>query len=341
MEHPTEVDSITKPTPLIDSFGRLHTSLRISVTDRCNLRCTYCMPEKNPDFFPKDQLLSFEELLRVSRLLVEHCGIQDIRITGGEPLVRKDLPTFVQLLSSIPNLKDLSLTTNGILLKEHAKDLSRAGLKRLNISLDTLSADVFKMITRRDELQRTLEGIEAAIQAGFDSIKLNALAIRGITEQEICRLVEYASNNSLVIRFIEYMPLDSDQNWERQNVLDGDAILGILEKSFGRVKSIDRKDLSQPAEEFLIGTQRIGIIRSVTHPFCNQCNRLRITADGAIRNCLFAKDELNFKQELRNGISDEKLIEMFRSSVAAKAKSHGINHDSFLPPSRPMYAIGG
>ena len=311
------------------------------MTDRCNIRCTYCMPEHNPAFIPKDQLLSFEEILRVSRLLVERCGIRDIRITGGEPLVRKGLSKFVKLLSEIPSLQDLSLTTNGILLREQAGDLYRAGLKRLNISLDTLSPEVFKKITRRDDLNRTLDGIKAAIEVGFESIKLNALAIHGITEQEVCRLVDYASENQLLLRVIEYMPLDSDQNWQRQDVLDGEQLLTILKKEFGLIQAIQRDDPSQPAEEFLIGTQRIGIIRSVTHPFCGQCNRLRITADGAVRNCLFAKNELSFKQELRGGMDDDGLVQMFQACVAAKAKGHGIEDDHFQPPIRPMYSIGG
>ncbi len=341
MEDHKQFKHFSKLSPLIDSFGRVHTSLRLSVTDRCNIRCTYCMPESNPVFFPKDQLLTFEEMARVCTLLIERCGIRDIRITGGEPLVRKDLAKFIQLISVIPHLQDLSLTTNGILLTENAHALSRAGLKRLNISLDTLSEDVFQRITRRAGLDRTLRGIETAISAGFDSIKLNALAIRGITEFEVCDLVQYASENGLLIRFIEYMPLDADQNWRRNNVLDGDELLSILGKKFGSIEPIPREDPAQPAEAFLVGEHRVGIIRSVTHPFCNQCNRLRITADGAIRNCLFAKDETYFKSQLREGISDDDLIKIIQSCVSAKAKSHGINHASFQPPDRPMYAIGG
>ncbi len=327
--------------PLIDSYGRIHTSLRLSVTDRCNIRCTYCMPETNPKFFAREELLTFEELERVASLLVQRCGIRDIRITGGEPLVRKNLSELVAKLAGIPELKDLSLTTNGLLLRDHAEDLKRAGLQRLNISLDTLSGDTFKKITRREGLEQTLEGIEQAVKVGFSSIKLNALAIKGITEKEICRLVQYASAHGLTIRFIEYMPLDTDRAWQRENVLDGDQILSILKAKFGRVTPLERRESSQPAEEFKIGDQHVGIIRSITQPFCNQCNRLRITADGSLRNCLFAEDEVSFKQRLREGINDDQLVEMFRLSVAAKAAAHGINDSTFRQPNRPMYAIGG
>ncbi len=337
-----EEDHLSPPSyPLIDRFGRIHTSLRISVTDRCNIRCTYCMPELEPAFFPKSELLTFEEITRLSSLLVDQCGITDIRITGGEPLVRKDLHRLIERLADIPKLKDLSLTTNGLLLKNHAHHLMKAGLKRINISLDTLSEDVFKNLTRRTGLKNTLEGIESAIQSGFQNIKLNALAIRGITEDEVCRLVEYASSNGLMIRFIEYMPLDSDRNWQRRDVLDGDELLAILSNHFGEVKEIPRADLSQPAEDFHVGPHRVGIIRSVTKPFCGRCNRLRITADGAVRNCLFSDKEVSLKTHIRNGATDSELLELFQECVVTKEKSHGISDEAFRQPERPMYAIGG
>ncbi len=299
------------------------------------------MPETDAVFFPKDELLSFEEIERLARLLVERCGIRDIRLTGGEPLVRKDLPQLVRMLSGIRELKDFSLTTNGILLTEHALALRNAGLKRLNISLDTLSEKVFQKITRRPGLQQTLDGIEQAIACKFNTIKLNALAIKGITENEVCRLAEFASQRKLTLRFIEYMPLDTDRSWQRTDVLDGDQLLGILKKNFGTPTPIERDDPSQPAEEFLIGGNRVGIIRSVSQPFCEQCNRLRITADGAIRNCLFSNDEVSLKRALRNSAGDDQLIELFQASVRTKAASHGIQEDGFRPPERPMYAIGG
>lgn len=337
-----EENRLSPPSyPLIDRYGRTHTSLRISVTDRCNIRCTYCMPELDPVFFSRSELLTFEEITRISTLLVDHCGVEDIRITGGEPLVRKDLHVLIERLSAIRKLKDLSLTTNGLLLKNHAKNLMEAGLKRINISLDTLSEEVFKSLTRRTGLKNTLEGIESAIETGFKNIKLNALAIRGITEKEICGLVEYASSNGLVIRFIEYMPLDSDRNWKRGDVLNGDDLLKILAHHFGDIREIPRPDASQPAEDFLVGDHKVGIIRSVTKPFCGQCNRMRITADGAIRNCLFSNKEVSFKTHMREGATDDELLELFATCISAKERSHGISNEAFRPPDRPMYAIGG
>lgn len=328
-------------TPLIDRFGRVHTSLRLSVTDRCNIRCFYCMPEVDAEFVDKSRLLSFEELERLARLLVQRCGIRDIRLTGGEPLVRRQLDRLIRLLAAIEGLEDLSLTTNGILLADQAASLRDAGLKRINISLDTLDEAVFRRISRRSGLEKTLAGIDRAIACGFESIKLNTLAIRGITEGEACRLVDFALERGVTIRFIEFMPLDADRAWRTEDVLDGDTLLSILQQRFGLVTPIQRGDPSQPAEEFLIGTGRVGIIRSVTAPFCDRCNRLRITADGSIRNCLFAKTEVPLREPLRNGASDDALIASIQRCIAAKAAAHGIDQEGFEPPERPMYAIGG
>ncbi|KAA1262392.1 Cyclic pyranopterin monophosphate synthase [Rubripirellula obstinata] len=326
---------------LIDSFGRVHTSVRISVTDRCNIRCFYCMPEFGAEFAPRESLLSFEEITRLTRLLVNRLGIRDVRITGGEPLVRRDLPVLIQQIAAIDGLKDLSLTTNGILLAEQAQSLRDAGLRRLNISLDTLDADVFKEIARRDGLEKTIEGIDAAIDAGFDSIKLNSLAIAGVTEAEIARLVRFAMDRSITIRFIEFMPLDADREWSRGNVLSGDRILEILKSNFGDIAPIIRSDPSAPAEDFLVGGGTVGIIRSVTQPFCGACNRIRVTADGSIRNCLFANEETPLRDLMRAGADEEELIRQIQASVANKKASHGMDSDSFDPPERPMYSIGG
>jgi cyclic pyranopterin phosphate synthase len=328
-------------TRLIDRFGRVHTSLRLSVTDRCNIRCFYCMPEVDAKFVDKSRLLSFEELERLARLLVQRCGIRDIRLTGGEPLVRRQLDRLIGLLAAIDGLEDLSLTTNGILLAEQAGPLRDAGLKRINISLDTLDEDVFHRISRRSGLEKTIAGIDRAIGCGFESIKLNALAIRGITEGEVCRLVEFALQRGVTIRFIEFMPLDADRAWRTEDVLDGDTLLSIIEQRFGTVTPVQREDPSQPAEEFLVDSGRLGIIRSVTAPFCDRCNRLRITADGSVRNCLFATTETPLRERIRNGASDEELIEAIQTCIAAKAAAHGIDRDGFEPPERPMYAIGG
>lgn len=333
--------SAARDTPLVDSFGRVHTSVRLSVTDRCNIRCFYCMPESNAQFVPRDRLLSFEELHRVSELLVKRCGIRDIRITGGEPLVRRELDSLIAMLVGIDGLEDLSLTTNGILLAEQAASLRKAGLKRINVSLDTLDESVFQQITRRKGLEKTIAGIDAAIAEGFDSVKLNALAIRGITEKEVVQLVDFAFERHVVLRFIEFMPLDCDKAWQQENVLSGDALLEIIRAQYGEVHALPRDNPSQPAEDFAVAGGRIGIIRSVSEPFCQSCNRIRITADGSIRNCLFAQTETPIRELMRGGAGDDALISEIRDCVMSKAASHGINRPGFVAPDRPMYAIGG
>ncbi|MDB4634635.1 GTP 3',8-cyclase MoaA [Rubripirellula sp.] len=333
--------SQTSSPPLIDSFGRVHTSLRLSVTDRCNIRCFYCMPETGAEFVPKDNILSFEEIYRLARLLVEQGGVRDIRITGGEPLVRQQVPRLIEMLAGIEMLEDLSLTTNGMLLAEHAQALHEAGLQRLNISLDTLNQEVFKKITRRDGLEKTLQGIDAAIKCGFESVKLNTLAIKGVTESEVAELVRYALGRNVMLRFIEFMPLDTDRAWQQEQVFTGDQLLQILHNEFESVVPLSRPEPSQPAEEFQVAQGRVGIIRSVTSPFCEACNRIRITADGAVRNCLFATSETPLRGLIRAGASDEDLLSAIRGCLAGKAKAHGIDQDGFQPPDRPMYAIGG
>ena len=333
--------SQTSSPPLIDSFGRVHTSLRLSVTDRCNIRCFYCMPEKGAEFVPKDNILSFEEIYRLAQLLVAQGGVRDVRITGGEPLVRQQVPRLIEMLAGIEQLEDLSLTTNGMLLAEHAQALHEAGLQRLNISLDTLDKEVFKKITRRDGLQKTLQGIEAAIKCGFESVKLNTLAIKGVTESEVADLVRYALDRNVMLRFIEFMPLDTDRAWQQSQVFTGDQLLQMLQDEFKSVVPLSRPEPSQPAEEFQVDQGRVGIIRSVTAPFCEACNRIRITADGAVRNCLFATNETPLRGLMRAGASDEDLMSVIRDCLTKKAKAHGIDKDGFQPPDRPMYAIGG
>ncbi len=328
-------------TPLVDSLGRIHTSVRLSVTDRCNIRCFYCMPETDIPFAPRERILTFEEIHRLARLLIQQCGIRDLRITGGEPLVRRQLNRLVSMLHEIDGLEDLSLTTNGILLVDQARDLRQAGLKRINISLDTLDETVFRQITRREGVERTIAGIDAAIACGFDSVKLNALAIRGITENEVVRLVAFALERSVMLRFIEFMPLDADRAWEKQSVLTGDELLGILRNHFGKIEAATRPDPSQPAEEFLIEGGKVGIIRSVTQPFCSACNRIRITADGAVRNCLFARGETPLRELMRSGATDDELLLEIRNCMLSKAPAHGIDREGFVAPERAMYAIGG
>ena len=329
-------------TPLTDTFGRVHNNLRISVTDRCNIRCFYCMPEIGAEFAPRDSLLTFEEILRTANLLATRCGIRDIRLTGGEPLVRKDIAQLIAMLSSISTLQDLSLTTNGILLGSFAEPLRRAGLKRLNISIDTLDETTFQNISRRRGVKQVIEGIDAAIASGFEVIKLNTTAVKGVTETEIVSLVRFAIDRKVQIRFIEFMPLDTDRSWRTENVLGGDSIRAIIEKNFGPLTPIPPPQSSQPASDFALpGGSKVGLIQSVTKPFCDSCDRIRLTADGAIRNCLFSQTEYSIRDLLRSGASDDELIEQFRTAVAAKASGHGIDEGTFSPPERPMYSIGG
>ncbi len=328
--------------PLVDRFGRVATSLRLSVTDRCNIRCFYCMPELDAKFAPRSSLLQFEEMARIASLLVRRCGVRDIRLTGGEPLVRKELHLLIEMLSEIPGLDDLALTTNGVLLAEQAERLRQAGLKRLNVSLDTLSEATFQKISRREGLDRVIAGIDAAIAVGFESIKLNSLAIRGMTESEIVSLVEFSIRRGVELRFIEFMPLDADKKWTDGAVLSGEELKRILEASFGELKSIPRADPAQPSESFEIsGGHRVGIIRSVTVPFCQSCNRLRLTADGSLRNCLFATEETPLRDRMRAGASDDEIVELVRQCLLNKRVAHGIDGEGFMPPERPMYSIGG
>ncbi|WP_233902953.1 GTP 3',8-cyclase MoaA [Stieleria maiorica] len=328
--------------PLIDRFGRVHRSLRMSVTDRCNLRCFYCMPEVGAEFAPRETLLTFEEIVRIAALLVSRCGIGDIRLTGGEPLVRKDLPKLVAMLSAIGDLKDLSLTTNGMLLEQFAGPLRRAGLKRLNISIDTLDEANFQKVSRRSGIDQVVRGIDAAIATGFETIKLNTTAVKGVTETEIVSLVKFAIERNVQIRFIEFMPLDTDRSWRTENVLSGNMIRDIIEREFGPMNPVPPPVASQPATDFqLAGGQPIGLIQSVTEPFCDACDRIRLTADGAIRNCLFSQHEFPIRDLVRSGASDDELIDQFKAAVSAKAAGHGIDDGSFSPPQRPMYSIGG
>ena len=330
-----------KPT-LVDQFGRVHTNLRVSVTDRCNIRCFYCMPEENVRFRPRNEILTFEEITRLVRILSK-MGIEKLRLTGGEPLVRSDLSRLVAMLHAIPNIRDIALTTNGILLAEQAKALKDAGLKRVNISLDGLSEQTFQRITRRKGLDRVLDGIFAAQRVGFEKIRLNAIAIRGITEVEIVPLADFARRHDMELRFIEFMPLDAEGNWQVDQVLSGERIRSLLEATFGPLVPASRDDPSQPAVDYSFADAKgsVGFISSVTQPFCQDCNRLRLTAEGQVRNCLFSTVEWDARKLLREGGSDEQLVEMFKSCVRAKKSGHGIDTPGFVKPDRAMYQIGG
>jgi cyclic pyranopterin phosphate synthase len=328
--------------PLIDRFGRVHTNLRISVTDRCNIRCLYCMPDDQVRFKPRRELLTFEEIERFVRV-VARLGVRRLRITGGEPLVRAQLPTLVRSLAAVPGITDLAMTTNGILLAEQAAALREAGLQRLNISLDAVSEATFQQIARRSGLQRVLDGIRAAKSQGFSQVRLNAVAIRGVTEHEIVPLAEFARQEGLELRFIEFMPLDGDRNWRDDCVLTGIEVRARLAERFGPLEPAERPDANQPAVvyRYADGRGRVGFIDSVTLPFCEQCNRLRITAEGQVRNCLFSTQEWDARALLRGGGSDADLADLVRACVGAKKTGHGSDSPGFVRPRRAMFQIGG
>jgi GTP 3',8-cyclase len=328
--------------PLIDTFGRTHDNLRISVTDRCNIRCFYCMPEENVKFEPRAQILTFEEIERFARVAAG-LGVRKLRITGGEPLVRKNLATLIRKLIAIPGIEDLALTTNGVLLAAQAQELYDAGLRRINIHVDTLDRERFKQITRRDELPRVLEGIEACRRIGYAPIKINAVAVKNLVEPDIVPLARFGRERGIEIRYIEFMPLDAQGLWLRDRVLSADQMIEMLEREIGPLEEIPDRDQRAPATEyrFADGGGRVGFIASVTRPFCLNCNRIRLTADGHVRYCLFAIEETDVRTLLRQGAPDETIAEAVRSCVSGKWIGHQINTQQFVPPPRPMYSIGG
>jgi len=328
--------------PLIDSFGRVHDNLRISVTDRCNIRCFYCMPEEGVQFMDRAEILTFEEIERFVRAAVP-LGITKLRITGGEPLVRRDLPNLIEKLAAIDGIRDIALTTNAVLLGQQAQALYNAGLRRLNIHLDTLDRDRFKQITRRDDLPKVLSGIEAAVAAGFKNIKFNIVAVKGLIELDIVPMAQYCRERGFEPRFIEFMPLDHQSLWDRRKVLLADDIIKIIESEIGPVEAVADADPRAPATEYRYkdGSGRLGFIASVSKPFCLNCNRIRLTSDGKLRYCLFAIDETDVKHLLRSNASDEEIQATIRQNVSEKWLGHEINSNKFIPPPRPMYAIGG
>lgn len=331
-----------QPEPLVDSLGRVHTSLRISVTDRCNIRCFYCMPEENVRFRPREELLTFEEIARLTRVMAS-LGVNKLRLTGGEPLVRADLPKLVEMLRNVPGIDEIALTTNGILLAEQAQALNDAGLSRVNISLDALTEATFRRISRRDGLDRVLAGIQAAKRVGFPRIRLNTVAIKGVTEAEIPALARFARDEQLELRFIEFMPLDADGNWQHDQVLAGEEIRAAIEEAIGPLEPADRPDPSQPAMDFNYSDGRgsIGFINPVSQPFCHDCNRLRVTAEGQLRNCLFSTVEWDARALLRLNATDAAISQLIRDCVRAKKPGHGIDSQDFVRPERAMYQIGG
>jgi GTP 3',8-cyclase len=328
--------------PLVDTFGRIHDNLRISITDRCNIRCFYCMPENPVEFVPRSEVLSFEEIERVARIAVG-LGVTKLRLTGGEPLVRRGLPLLVEKLAAIAGVTDLALTTNGVLLPQLAAPLYQAGLRRLNIHLDTLDRDRFLQITRRDELAAVLDGIDRCQQLGYGPIKINAVAVKGLTEPDVVPLARFGRERGLEVRFIEFMPLDAQQIWDRSRVLLASEIVEMVSREVAPVEEIPDKDPRAPATEYRYadGRGNLGFIASVSKPFCANCNRIRITADGHLRYCLFAIEEFDLKPLLRAGASEAEIAAFMRSVVIRKWEGHEINSGRFVPPPRPMYSIGG
>jgi cyclic pyranopterin phosphate synthase len=333
---------MTLPTDrLIDSFGRVHNNLRISVTDRCNIRCVYCMPEA-VTFLPRADLLSFEEIERFVRVAAT-LGIDKLRLTGGEPLVRRDLPRLVEKLAAIEGITDIGLTTNGILLAPSARSLWDAGLRRINVSLDTMDPAKFRELTRRTGFEQVIEGILAAKAAGFAPVKVNAVAIRGVTEDDVVPLGRFCREHGLELRFIEYMPLDAGNLWEREKVLFAADILDLLPQGIGPLAPAPGQDPRAPAADYdyADGVGRVGLIASVSRPFCLSCNRVRLTADGKLRNCLFALDETDIRALLRSDAPDAEIARALRESVAGKWEGHQINTARFIKPERLMHSIGG
>ncbi|HKE20842.1 MAG TPA: GTP 3',8-cyclase MoaA [Bryobacteraceae bacterium] len=327
--------------PLLDSFCRVHDNLRISVTDRCNIRCFYCMPEEDVEFVDRSQILDFEEIERFVRIAVT-LGITKLRITGGEPLVRRGLPDLVRRLAPIEGIRDLALTTNGVLLAGMAEPLFEAGLRRINVHLDTLDRERFRRITRRDDLHKVLNGIEAARRLGY-SIKLNAVAVKNLVEPDIVPLAQFGREHGIEVRYIEFMPLDAQNLWDRGKVLMADQIIETLSREISPLIPVPDPDPRAPATEygFSDGIGKVGFIASVSRPFCLSCNRIRLTADGKLRYCLFALEEDDIKTPMRSGATDAELAAMIRRNVAAKWEGHEINSAKFVAPPRPMYSIGG
>ena len=331
--------------PLIDRFARLHDSLRISVTDRCNIRCFYCMPDEAIRFTDREEILSFEEIERVVRVSAS-LGVNKVRVTGGEPLVRRDLPSLIAKLAAIPGIADLALTTNAVLLERHAQALYDAGLLRLNIHLDTLDRARFEKITRRDDLPRVMAGIDAAQRAGF-TIKINVVAVKNLIEPDIVPMALFCRERGFEPRFIEFMPLDSQSLWDRSKVLLADDIAALIAREIGPLVEVPDRDPRAPATDFAYadGKGKVGFIASVSKPFCLNCNRIRLTSDGKLRYCLFAIEETDVKHILRSNLhadrADAQISAAFRQNIAEKWLGHEINSAKFIPPPRPMYAIGG
>ncbi|MFT4263813.1 MAG: GTP 3',8-cyclase MoaA [Nocardioides sp.] len=328
---------------LLDSFGRRATDLRVSLTDKCNLRCTYCMPAEGLPWLPKQELLTDDEIHRLVSVAVHHLGVTGIRFTGGEPLLRPGLPDLIARTHALaPGDLDISLTTNGLGLERIAPALRDAGLRRLNVSLDTLDRERFHRLTRRDRLRDVLAGLEAAHAAGLTPVKVNAVLMRGVNDDEAPGLLRFALEHGYELRFIEQMPIDADHRWTRENLVTAEEILADLRREFTLTATEEPRG-SAPAERYAVdgGPATVGVIASVTRPFCRACNRTRLTADGQVRNCLFATGETDLRGLVRGGAGDHEIAERWREAMWGKALGHGGEGDGFATASRSMSAIGG
>lgn len=330
----------TRP-PLVDGFGRVATDLRVSVTDRCNFRCRYCMPAEGLPWMPKAELLTFEEITKLVGILVS-CGVASLKVTGGEPLVRREVTTLIRMLRGLSDELDISLTTNGYLLADHAEELAAAGLDRVTVSVDSLIRHRFAELTLRDAFDEVMRGLDAAAAHGLGPIKINTVMMRGSNEEEAVAFAELARRTGYEVRFIEYMPLDAQDEWALSKVVPADEVMSRIAQVHALV-AVDG-DHPEPATTYRFadgapGT--VGVIPSVTAPFCDSCNRLRLTADGQLRACLFSLEETDLKAEIRAGASDDRLAELAHACVAAKWSGHRIGQDDFVKPERSMSMIGG
>jgi len=328
--------------PLVDRYGRVATDLRVSLTDRCNLRCSYCMPAEGLDWMPTAEQLTDDEVVRLIGVAIQRLGVREVRFTGGEPLVRRGLVDIVRRTRELDPGVELSITSNGIGLARTAGALAEAGLDRVNVSLDTVRPETFGEITRRDRLDDVVAGLAAAEAAGLGPIKVNAVLLRGINDDQAPELLRWCLERNYQLRFIEQMPLDAQHGWSREGMVTADEIFAHLEQEFALTPASEPRG-SAPAELFLVdgGPATVGVIASVTRPFCGDCDRVRLTADGQVRNCLFAREESDLRSALRAGASDADLAERWLTAMAGKAAGHGIDDPTFLQPDRPMSAIGG
>ncbi|WP_183095215.1 GTP 3',8-cyclase MoaA [Nocardioides stalactiti] len=328
--------------PLVDRYGRVATDLRVSLTDRCNLRCTYCMPAEGLDWLPGDDQLSDDEVVRLIGVAVQRLGVREIRFTGGEPLVRRGLVDIVRRTRALDPDVELSITTNGLGLAHTAAALADAGPDRVNVSLDTIRPETFLAITRRDRFADVVDGLAAAEAAGLGPVKVNAVLLRGVNDDQAPELLAWCLERGYQLRFIEQMPLDAQHGWSRDAMVTADEIFAHLDRAFDLTPASEPRG-SAPAELFRVdgGPATVGVIASVTRPFCGDCDRVRLTADGQVRNCLFARQESDLRVAMRAGATDDDLAERWLVAMAGKAAGHGIDDPTFLQPDRPMSAIGG